>query len=530
MTFVPLADAAPDTPIDASPADAAPTEGNRLGVTDTDRRAGPLMLGARRTIAWFHCFSGIAGDMALASLLDAGADVGEVRALLDRLPIGGWRLDVEPVLRGGVAASRAVVTVSDKMVIRTYTHIVGLVEEARLPPRVTRRALATFTVLAEVEARLHRRSIEHVHFHEVGGHDAVIDIVGTAAALEVLGVDEVRASPVATGTGMVRTAHGLLPNPAPAVVALLEGVPTWGRNLTVELTTPTGAALLAALSSGYGPMPAMRVSCQGFGAGSRDLDELPNCTQVVIGVAVDRRADALVVSGSFGGRIGLIGDPDGDGDATDAHPGGLLVGDADAEAGQPVVMLETNVDDATGEQLAHAVASLLDAGALDVWLTPVIMKKGRPGSVVHVLTEPSRAEDLRHLLRQATGSLGVRMVVGERWPSARRFDEVWVDGQLIRIKVSEAGVKAEHEDVALAARRTGGSLRDLARRAESQWLAGQAGNGLRTDRQDPDGQGPDGQGPDGQGDGQGESSDGTKWPVVETIFGRPGGPDDPDPA
>ena len=246
-------------------------------------------------MAWFHCFAGIAGDMALGSLLDAGADLGEVLALLERLPLGGWALEVEPVLRGGVAASKAVVSVHDNVVVRTHAHIVGLVEEARLPDRVARRALATFSALADVEARLHRRPVDQVHFHEVGGHDTIIDVVGTAAALEVLGIDEVRASPVATGLGMVRTAHGMLPNPAPAVVALLEGVPTWGRNIAVELTTPTGAALLAALSSGFGPMPSMRVTGQGFGAGSRELDELPNCTQVVTGVLVDRQSGAGLV-------------------------------------------------------------------------------------------------------------------------------------------------------------------------------------------------------------------------------------------
>ena len=544
-------------------ADGGPANGTEV---DTDRRAG-LRATDRRTIAWFHCFAGIAGDMALASLFDAGADLGEVRALLDRLPIGGWRLDVEPVLRGGVAASRAVVTVSDNVVIRTYAHIVGLVEEARLPLRVTRRALATFAALAEVEARLHRRPIEHIHFHEVGGHDAVIDIVGTAAALEVLGVDEVRASPVATGTGMVRTAHGLLPNPAPAVVALLEGVPTWGRNVTVELTTPTGAALLAALSSGFGPMPPMRVSGQGFGAGSRDLDELPNCTQVVVGVAVDRRGDAVPVPG-FGGRLATVGSPDSDGgdaDAVDSHPGGMSAGDADADSGQPVVVMETNVDDATGEQLAHAVATLLDAGAFDAWLTPVIMKKGRPGSIVHVLTEPSRVDSLRHLLRQVTGSLGVRMFVGERWPSARRFDAVSVDGQVIRIKVSAAGIKAEHEDVALAARRTGGRLRDLARRAEAQWLAGRADGGdvdldrggvphdrtissvegdadpswmtddvghrAVTDQERPDGLDTGGLNTGAlNADGRGESSEGTGGRISDKIPGRTGRTDEPEPA
>ena len=403
-------------------------------------------------MAWFHCFAGIAGDMALGSLLDAGADMGEVLGLLARLPLGGWALDVEPVFRGGVAASQAVVTVDDNVVVRTHAHIVGLVEEARLPDRVARRALTTFSVLADVEARLHRRPVDQVHFHEVGGHDTIIDVVGTAAALEVLGIDEVRASPVATGLGMVRTAHGMLPNPAPAVVALLDGVPTWGRNVAVELTTPTGAALLAALSSGYGPMPPMRVTGQGFGAGSRELEELPNCTQVVTGVQVARLTGIDLAPATAGASA-----------------------DGDADAGQPVSHLEANVDDATGEQLAHAVGVLLEAGAHDAWLAPVVMKKGRPGTVVHVLCDPTMAPSLRGVLRQSTGSLGVRETAGERWPAARSIDSVWIDGQLVRVKVSAGRVKAEHDDVALAARRTGQPLRELAERAEALWRAGRGG-------------------------------------------------------
>jgi hypothetical protein len=391
--------------------------------------------GGGRTLAWFHCFAGIAGDMALGSLLDAGADLDEVLALLERLPLHGWSLEIEPVLRGGIAATRAVVSAEDTVVVRTHAHIVGLVGEARLPERVTRRALAAFAALADVEAALHRRPVDQVHFHEVGGHDTIVDIVGTASALEVLGIDEVQSSPVATGLGMVRAAHGMLPNPAPAVVALLQGVPTWGRNVPVELTTPTGAALLAALSSRYGPMPAMRVTGQGFGAGTHELEELPNCTQVVTGVTVDRRS--------------------GGGD--------------DADAGQPVALLEVNVDDATGEQLAHAVRVLLDAGAHDAWLTPVIMKKGRPGTVVHVLCDPARTADLRDVVRETTGSLGIRVTVAERWPAARTMESVTVDGHLIRVKVAAGKVKAEYEDVAQVARRTGQSLREISFRAEARW-------------------------------------------------------------
>jgi uncharacterized protein (TIGR00299 family) protein len=379
-------------------------------------------------MAWFHCFAGVAGDMALGSLLDAGAPPDEVRSLLGRLPFGGWQLDVEPVLRGGVAATRAVVSAEDDVVVRTYRHIVGLVEEARLPRRVADRSLAVFASLARVESSLHRRPVEQVHFHEVGGHDTIVDVVGTCAALEVLGIDEVRASPVATGLGMVRSAHGLLPNPAPAVVALLAGVPTWGRDTPVELTT-----------SGYGPLPAMTVEAQGFGAGRRELDELPNATQVVVGSAVSAGGDATV-------------------------PGGNQVG-----AGQPVVTLEATVDDATGEELAHAVGVLLHEGAHDAWITPVVMKKGRPGHVVTVLCDPAGSPHLRDVVRRTTGSLGVRAVDGSRWPAARRFEHVEVDGHPVRVKVSSASVKAEHDDAVVVAGRTGQTVRTVARRAEEAW-------------------------------------------------------------
>jgi pyridinium-3,5-bisthiocarboxylic acid mononucleotide nickel chelatase len=407
----------------------------------------------RRTIAWFHCFAGIAGDMALGSLLDAGADLAEVLILLERLPLPGWRLEVEPVLRGGIAASRAEVTVDDNVVVRTHAHIVGLIEEARLPERVTSRALSTFAALADVEARLHRRPVDQVHFHEVGGHDTIVDVVGTAAALEVLGIDEIRASPVATGLGMVRAAHGLLPNPAPAVVALLDGVPTWGRPVAIELTTPTGAALLAALSSGFGPLPPMRITGQGFGAGTNELAELPNCTQVVTGVRVDR------LTASEAGPAGGTG--------PGANAG--IWADPDADAGQALALLEVNVDDATGEQLAYAVGVLLEAGAHDAWLSPVVMKKGRPGTVVHALCDPSRVAPVRDILRDTTGSLGVRLTSVERWPAARTIESVVVEGQVIRIKVSAGRIKAEHEDVARLARRSGRSLREVASLAEELW-------------------------------------------------------------
>ncbi len=392
--------------------------------------ADPAAAGATgRRCAWFHCFAGIAGDMALGSLLDAGAPLEQVLELLQRLPLRGWRLHAEPVLRGGLAATRAVVHATDDVVIRTHAHIVGLVHEARLPPRVERRALATFAALAEVEGRLHRRPPSQVHFHEVGAHDTIIDVVGTAAALEVLDVDDITASAIATGTGTIRSAHGLLPNPSPAVVALLQGVPTWGRDVRIELTTPTGAALLAATASGYGPLPAMRVEASGFGAGQAELPDLPNCTQVVIGVRQPATADP----------------------------------------GQPVVLLQANVDDVTGETLAHATEVLLDAGALDAWITPIVMKKGRPAHTVSVLADPALTDQLRRLLQSETGSFGVRAATLQRWASARRVEQVEYEGASLRVKVSAGRAKVEHADAARLAAQTGRPLREVVAGAEAAW-------------------------------------------------------------
>lgn len=388
------------------------------------------------TVAWFHCYAGVAGDMALGALFDAGADQHEVRALLGRLPLQGWSLAVEPVMRGGLSATNVRVATGETGVIRTHASIVEMVNRAALPDRVRDRALAVFSALAEVEGRLHRRNPAHVHFHEVGGVDAIVDIVGTCAALEVLGVDRVEVSPVATGIGMVRTAHGLLPNPSPATVELLTGMATYGRDLPFELTTPTGAALVATLAAAQGPLPAMVVAATGYGAGSRELDDLPNCTQVVLGEPV-----------------------------------------AEGVEGQPLVLVEANVDDATGETLAHTVAALMDAGCADAWVTPVVMKKGRPGHVVSALADPALAGQAARVLRAETGSLGARFSPVARSAVPRSAATVTVEGMPVRVKVSPGRVKAEHDDAARVASLRGLPVREVARRAESAWVDGPGAEG-----------------------------------------------------
>ncbi len=386
---------------------------------------------APERIAWFHAFSGIAGDMALGALIDAGASVDDLRSMLESLPFDGWSMSVEPTMRGGIAAANLTVNVSDHSHHRTARTIIDMIEGSGLPGRVRSRSIATFTALATAEASLHGSNVDDVHFHEVGGHDAIVDVVGVACALELLGVDRVAASPIAQGIGMVRSAHGAIPNPAPATVRLLEGVATYGVDINLELTTPTGAALVRALCEQIGPMPTMTIAASGFGSGDAVLDNRPNLLQVVIGDSV-----------------------------------------ASTVEGQPVALVEANVDDVTGEVLADTVAALLQGGAHDAWLTPIVGKKGRPASVVCALASPAHVGTMRDIIVHHTGTFGVRAQQLSRWPAERSFTEVDVQGEMIRMKVGSHRAKVEHDDAVQAAKRTGLSVREVTSRAEAAYRIG----------------------------------------------------------
>jgi uncharacterized protein (TIGR00299 family) protein len=384
------------------------------------------------TVAWFHCFSGVAGDMVLGALLDAGADADQVRSMVAELGVSGWSLDVEAVQRAGLRASRAVVHApADVDHPRTFADIARLLDAARLPSRVRSRALATFTALAEVEGHLHGQRPEDVHFHEVGGLDAIVDVVGACAALDILAVDELLTSPVRVGLGTVASEHGELPNPAPATLALLAraGIAAEGLATTTELATPTGAALLAALATTCGPLPAMVPVRIGYGAGGRDVPGRANVVQVVIGTARQARP-------------------------------------ATQDPGQPMVELAANVDDVTGEVLAHAVASLLAGGANDAWITPIVMKKGRPAHTLHALCDPALAEAISQLLVAESGTLGLRATSVMRWPQIREEFSVVVEGHAVGVKRAGSRIKPEHEDAAKAAEALGWPLRDVLAEAE----------------------------------------------------------------
>ncbi|MEZ5216236.1 MAG: nickel pincer cofactor biosynthesis protein LarC [Ilumatobacteraceae bacterium] len=382
-------------------------------------------------VAWFHCFNGVAGDMALGALLDAGADLVHVRSAIDALDVPGWSLEVERTQRCGIAGSRALVHTDDTAHHRHFAEIRDRLAAAGAPAHL--RAIEVFAALAEVEGRIHGTPPEDVEFHEVGSLDAIVDIVGTCAALASLGVDRVVCSPITVGMGSFRAAHGVLPNPGPAVAGLLarSNAPARGIDLDVELTTPTGAALMTVLADEFGPMPEAAVTAVGYGAGTRELPGRPNLVQVVIG---ERAADRT--------------------------PGPHA-------PGQPVQLLEANVDDTTGEVLGHALAVLLEAGAYDAWVTPIVMKKGRPAHTVHVLCDPVRAGALGALLVAETGTLGLRGTVLDRWPQTRSVRTVEVDGQPIAIKQTSGRTKVEFDDARAAAAQLGLPLRDVLRRAEA---------------------------------------------------------------
>ena len=396
--------------------------------------------GAR--VAWFNCQAGVAGDMTLAALIDAGADADEVGRTLAGLGIDGYAVTFERVQRCGVGATWANVVTHDHhhaddgahahVPHRPVREIDELLERADLPERVRARARAVFTRLATVEGAIHGIDPADVELHEVGALDSIIDVVGACAALESLGVTEIRCSPVAVGTGTVRSAHGLIPNPAPATVALLRdaAAPTVGLETTLEVTTPTGAALMTTLASGFGAAPPMTIEAVGYGAGTADTPERANVVQVVIGEPIASHHAAIDSTGS------------------------------------PVVLLDANLDDVTGEVLADAVAALLAAGAHDAWLTPIVMKKGRPAHTVSVLCDPIDAERLRTVLVERTGTLGVRASSLVRWPQRRTSATVEVDGHPIGVKLTDRRVKVEFDDAARAALALGRPVAEIISRAE----------------------------------------------------------------
>ncbi len=349
-------------------------------------------------ILFLDAFSGVAGDMLVAALLDLGVPRGPVDAALAAVAIDGYRIELGAVTRSGIVARRFCVDVEPTQTPRTYADIRELLAGAALTPGTRQRALDAFAALADAEAAVHRVPHEQVHFHEVGAVDSIVDIVAVAAALDWLGA-RVVCSPLPLGHGFVRARHGVLPLPAPATVACLRDVPTYDAGVEAELVTPTGACLVVTCASAYTRWPAIRPERVGWGGGTRELPDRPNLLRVVLG------------------RAHRDGEPADD---------------------DTFAVLECNVDDMTAEVAAYAVERALDDGALDAWTTPIVMKKGRAALKLSVLVRHAEADRFLRLLFTETASLGVRITALRRAERPRRIVRVATPFGVIPVKVADA--------------------------------------------------------------------------------------------
>ena len=383
-----------------------------------------------RRCGWFDASSGASGDMVLGALLDAGVPqevVGGAVAAVAPEPV---QLRVEAVTRYGFAASLCHVEVADSETERTWTAVQELLGDAPLDDAVRTLALDIFGRLAWAEALVHGTGVETVHFHEVGALDSIADVVGAAAGFVHLGLASVGCSPVALGAGSVSIDHGRVGVPVPAVVELLRGAPTYGGPVERELTTPTGAAILAAVVTSWGPQPAMTVSTTGTGAGSADPAG---------------HANVLRLS---------VGEPSGPPGQTSA------------------LVIEANVDDLDPRLWPDVLAALLEAGAADAWLTPILMKKGRPAHTLSVLAAADVAAAVRREIFRHTSTIGVREQTFAKHALDRSFAQVEVDGQRIAVKLARldgelVNTQPEYEDVAAAARALGRPVKDVLAQASA---------------------------------------------------------------
>ncbi|MGO9751319.1 MAG: nickel pincer cofactor biosynthesis protein LarC [Solirubrobacteraceae bacterium] len=369
-------------------------------------------------LLYIDAIGGVAGDMLLAALIDAGAPLEQIREGLSGLRVDRLDLVAEPVERLSLGATAVRVTAPQEHVHRDWATVRALVDRAGLPPRAHARAHETFRRLAHAEGRVHRIAPDHVEFHEVGALDALAEVCGVAIALEALDVNLVACSPLPMGRGFISGAHGVLPLPAPATLELLRGVPLHGLEIDAELVTPTGAALVTALAEDrFGPLPPLVIESIGYGAGTRDLPDRPNLVRVLLGTAPAAATDG-------------------------AH--------------RPAVLVECTLDDLSGEHVAAAAAACTDAGALDAWITPVQMKKGRPGVILTAVVRPEHERTVAEAMLRHTSTLGIRLLPVRRWELDREPHTVLVDGEAVAVKVGRlkgelVNLAPEHEDVARAA-------------------------------------------------------------------------------
>ena len=378
---------------------------------------------------YFDCVSGASGDMILGALLDAGLPADVLRERLAALHLPGFELRVEKVEKCGIAATQVDVVVDDDVPERHLPQLEAIVQGGDLPAHVVEKSIAVLHRIGEAEAAIHRSSLDHVHLHELGGIDTIVDVVGAVSGLDALGIERVRCSPIPLGRGFTNSAHGRIPLPAPATVALLRGAPVTGSEIQAETVTPTGAALLSTLSADFGAIPAMTLSAVGYGAGRKDF-AIPNVLRVLVGEA------------AAAGDSGL----------------------------QALVVLETNIDDLNPETYDYVMGRLFAAGALDVFLAPIQMKKNRPATLLSVICWPSAAAALSDILFSETSTLGIRRYEVMRQALPRRSQTVETTYGPVRVKVAhwgdgQAKAAPEYEDCRKLAAQYNIPLREVYRAA-----------------------------------------------------------------
>jgi pyridinium-3,5-bisthiocarboxylic acid mononucleotide nickel chelatase len=379
-------------------------------------------------VGWLDVSSGASGDMLLGALVAAGVPAEVLQTAVDAVAPEPIRLESEQVSRHGFAATRCRVLVEESSTHRSWADVRTLLADADLDGPVRDLALGVFARLADAEGRVHGVAPDDVHFHEVGALDSIADIVGVAAGFVHLGLERLVCSPVALGGGSVQIAHGRVGVPVPAVADLLRGAPSYGGPVDLELTTPTGAALLVVLADGFGPQPAMTVETVGVGAGGRDPQGHANVLRLLVGAGAEH-ADR----------------PEGTEDA---------------------LVIEANVDDLDPRLWPDVIAALLGAGASDAWLTPILMKKGRPAHTLHVLVAAAAADAVRREIFRQTSTIGVREQTFAKHALDREFVEVEVGGQRVAVKLARLGgelmnAQPEYDDVVAAAAALGRPVKDV---------------------------------------------------------------------
>jgi pyridinium-3,5-bisthiocarboxylic acid mononucleotide nickel chelatase len=347
-------------------------------------------------IAYFDCFSGVSGDMILGALIDAGADLHMLESELGKLNISGFTLKAEKTTRGGLSGTRFFVNQDRSHAERHLTDIERIMDDSNLPDDIKSGAKSIFRELAEVEAKIHNTNPDDVHFHEIGGLDSIVDIVGSLIVMKMMDIETVYASKIPVGTGFVECAHGVLPLPAPATLELLKGIPVYASSSEKELVTPTGIAILKHVVQSFGTIPEMKIEHIGYGAGSRDL-KIPNLLRVWIG------------------ETGVKQEYEKD----------------------DVILIETNIDDMNPEIVGYTMERLLERGALDVFMTPILMKKNRPGTLLSILITPNKLDETIAIIFAETTSLGVRFRRLERRKLPRKLITVETLFGPVRVKISQ---------------------------------------------------------------------------------------------